>query len=1044
MQARASHSAMRDSSKTVLRGLALGAVTPASSSGLGQQWQPLGPVQISTAAYGNVSGRVSSIAADPSDATGNTVFVGTTGGGVWKSTNAAGIASSVSFTPLTDDLPVFSGGDLASISIGAVSVQPGGTGVVLAGTGDPNDALDSYYGSGLLRSGDGGVTWSLIEQSNDFSVNSITDYYFVGGAFAGFAWSTATPNLVVAAVSQSAEGTLVDADLIESEANATGSVLGLYYSTDAGQTWYLATITDGPGQVVQSSLVPPGLGGNAATAVVWNPIRQRFYAAVRFHGYYESTDGETWTRLANQPGAGLTRAECPTNPNSVGSPACPIFRGAFAVQPSTGDLFALTVDVNLLDQGLWQDVCAMVSGACSFSTVSFGTQLPSAAFEDGTGAIPLGDYNLSLAAVPAASDTLLFVGAQDIYRCSLLAGCQWRNTTNTATCAAAQVAPFQHAVDTTFASGLSLMYFGNDSGLWRSTDNADQTQPPCSSDDASHFQNLNSGLGSLAEVQEFAQDPTDSGILLAGVGVNGTAAETAAGQQVWPQVLDGYGSYVAIDPSNASNWYAQSGPGVAIDLCASGTACDSAGFGTPVVGATQIGVDEAYASSLPSPFILDPQGSANLILGTCHVWRGPADGIGWSDANLLGDLYPGEGPECAGNALVQSLAATGTIVDPSGGQTGNVESIFAGMAGIGIDGPQAYSGHLFRASIGATAPISVSWTDLWLSPVTNYAPGFNPCEFSVSSVTTDSHDATGQTVYATIEGFDTADCPTAIVYASTNGGASWVNISSNLPAAPANSLAIDPNDANTVYVALDTGVYVTTTVTQCATENCWSVYGTGLPNSPVVQLATFSHTSTSGGSQALLRAATYGRGIWQIPLVTAAATITSAVVAPATLVFGSQPVQMQSSPQSVTVTNTGTVPLVIGQIAISGDFAESSGCGTSVAAGNNCTVQVMFTPTATGMQSGTLTVYANVSGGQVTVPITGTGTPGAGISLTPASLNFGSVLVGAGASPAQNVTISNTGAAAATLEAPTATGDFPSLPTPARRVCRRIRVVRSR
>ena len=56
----------------------------------------------------------------------------------------------------------------------------------------------------------------------------------------------------------------------------------------------------------------------------------------------------------------------------------------------------------------------------------------------------------------------------------------------------------------------------------------------------------------------------------------------------------------------------------------------------------------------------------------------------------------------------------------------------------------------------------------------------------------------------------------------------WTNISSNLPNAPANSVVVDPNDANTLYVAMDTGVYVTTQVTTCATANCWSVYGTEL------------------------------------------------------------------------------------------------------------------------------------------------------------------------------------------------------------------------
>ena len=61
--------------------------------------------------------------------------------------------------------------------------------------------------------------------------------------------------------------------------------MGLYYSQDAGVTWQMATIEDGTGQYVQraATAIYPG---NAATAVVWNPVRQMFYAAVRYHGYY--------------------------------------------------------------------------------------------------------------------------------------------------------------------------------------------------------------------------------------------------------------------------------------------------------------------------------------------------------------------------------------------------------------------------------------------------------------------------------------------------------------------------------------------------------------------------------------------------------------------------------------------------------------------------------------------------------------------------------------------------------------------------------------
>src|SRR5215475_11088927 len=138
----------------------------AGTTPLSAPWTSIGPSAVQTNSFGLISGRITSIAVDPSDSTGNTVYIGSTGGGVWKSTNAAGQVSSVNFVPLTDTLPVSSGCNtppLASLSIGALTVQPGGTGVILAGTGDPNDSLDSYYGSGILRSSDGGRTWTLIQ-----------------------------------------------------------------------------------------------------------------------------------------------------------------------------------------------------------------------------------------------------------------------------------------------------------------------------------------------------------------------------------------------------------------------------------------------------------------------------------------------------------------------------------------------------------------------------------------------------------------------------------------------------------------------------------------------------------------------------------------------------------------------------------------------------------------------------------------------------------------------------------------------------------------
>jgi hypothetical protein len=102
-------------------------------------WAPLGPVPLASDASGNgtqdyhqVSGRATAVAIDPADPSGNTVFIGGAQGGVWQSTNAASsTASSVTWTPLTDDQ--------ATLSVGSIAIQPGNTdpakSVILVGTG---------------------------------------------------------------------------------------------------------------------------------------------------------------------------------------------------------------------------------------------------------------------------------------------------------------------------------------------------------------------------------------------------------------------------------------------------------------------------------------------------------------------------------------------------------------------------------------------------------------------------------------------------------------------------------------------------------------------------------------------------------------------------------------------------------------------------------------------------------------------------------------------------------------------------------------------
>jgi hypothetical protein len=147
-----------------------------------------------------------------------------------------------------------------------------------------------------------------------------------------------------------------------------------------------------------------------------------------------------------------------------------------------------------------------------------------------------------------------------------------------------------------------------------------------------------------------------------------------------------------------------------------------------------------------------------------------------------------------------------------------------------------------------------------------------------------------------------------------------------------------------------------------------------------------------------------------------------------------------SAPQQVLVTNTGSTPLLVTKLSISQDFTESDTCsGQSIAPGNACIVEVRFGPSKVGTETGLLTVYGNLAGGgQLTISLSGAGTPGASVTLTPITLCFQAALIGQATSapcgsasqpgqttqPGQSIVIANSGGASATLTSESISGDF--------------------
>ncbi|MGL5890977.1 MAG: PKD domain-containing protein [Bacteroidia bacterium] len=93
------------------------------------------------------------------------------------------------------------------------------------------------------------------------------------------------------------------------------------------------------------------------------------------------------------------------------------------------------------------------------------------------------------------------------------------------------------------------------------------------------------------------------------------------------------------------------------------------------------------------------------------------------------------------------------------------------------------------------------------------------------------------------------------VMRSTNGGTSWTNISTGLPNLPANCITAMPAATNgAYYVGMDVGIYYIDN-----TFTSWQPYFTGMPNVPVFDLEIYQATGK-------VRAATYGRGVWEVDI----------------------------------------------------------------------------------------------------------------------------------------------------------------------------------
>ncbi|NUN02361.1 MAG: hypothetical protein HUU41_14705, partial [Bryobacteraceae bacterium] len=213
-----------------------------------RNWTALGPLAIPdgqtyTDARVNVSGRVTDIAIDPTDP--RTIYIGAAQGGVWKTTDGG-----VNWTPMSDNE--------ASLAIGALVLDPNDPQTIYAGTGEGNFSGDSYYGLGVLKSTNGGVTWTLQGVSS-----------FAGKRFCRLAMHRSNSSCVLGAVSAGAGGA------------------GIFRTMDGGATW---------------TQLGNGLPASHATDVAFDPSNGNVaYAAFFGGGVFKTTNAQaanpSWTKL---------------------------------------------------------------------------------------------------------------------------------------------------------------------------------------------------------------------------------------------------------------------------------------------------------------------------------------------------------------------------------------------------------------------------------------------------------------------------------------------------------------------------------------------------------------------------------------------------------------------------------------------------------------------------------------------------------------------------------------------------------------------------
>ncbi len=819
------------------------ALDPAAFTPLGPQ--PLNNTQMQ---YGAVSGRINTIAVDPVDP--SVAYIGSDGGGVWKTSSCCSATPGGTTWAVKTDIP-----EIASSSIGDITIDPSNHNVVYAGTGDLNYGSFSFGAAGVLKSTDQGETWSLLGADvftpfYDPSANGFPQYQAIGKVV----------------VDPNNSGNVI-----------VGTKTGLWFSYDAGEHWSGPCFTNpfhsGPDYQRQDTtgLLAVNRGGNTV-----------LYAAIGTRGTPTPVQPDLDRTGANavypaaMPASGcpaswaLLNSGWPANTgNGVTNNGTDIGRIELAVAPSDSTVLyamaASSASRNVL--GVWRSADGGTSWTRVAASSSAVAQCGSDSSSAGGGTQMWYDAGLTVDPVDA---NRVYLSGFDLYR-STNGGASFVNLTcgwTTKPSGSVDHVHVDHHARAFVGADPDRLLIGSDGGVYYSA-NATQANPQLS------FTSLNGstaagGSGSLNTIEFYFGDITSNFAASAnpkiGAGAQDNGCSYASfsgsptGAVMWTSTCGGDGTTTRIEPINNSAWFNSSQNGaLARNLNGPAGAYSSVSANT---GGTWGGDTLSFMMSydiykwgdtaVPGSGC-SASGCNHMIAGTTRLWE-TVDALNSSAATTRAS-WKARTTNLTKNSLVLGSDNRSYI--------NSVAYAFTdpGVAVVGTnDGNVQY---VFGLGTAATANCATPGSDPNCATAVNVTGGNAVLpNRPVQDVVVDPRDA--RLAYAALGGFDqnTPATPGHVFRVSCTAACAsfeWADKSGNLPNIPVNAIMANPKVPGQVFAGTDWGLYFTDNID--AATPVWFRFE-GLPHVMIWDLVVDRGFTT-------LAAFTRSRGAWAWPLLSA-------------------------------------------------------------------------------------------------------------------------------------------------------------------------------